>query len=315
MAGASADEEADYWPGYVDALTAMVKVLTFVMMLLAVAVFAVSQKVAKQSLEAISKAVGVEIDPKAKPAEATAELVAKLKMRSEPALAKVEPEPPSTRTELLREPAASDPAVIVTAPEPAVVVTAPKPAVVVTAPEPAVAVPLPEPAATVPLPMPPAATPQIAALPQAAVPPEPPVAAEPERAKPEAVPMPRPAVIENPTDPNLPKPAAAAVAEAVDALITVKFKAAAVKVDATTSEEIGRRLKAAPSGDVARFVVRGYAETSGGAVSEGRRLAFYRAMMVRQTLVAHGIPADHIVLNVRDTARNGEGEVVKVSVQ
>lgn len=277
MAGASTDEEGDYWPGYVDALTAMVKVLTFVMMLLAVAVFTISQKVAKQSLDEISKAVGVQIDPKAKPAEATAELVAKLKTRTEVAPGRTEPEPP-----------------------PPMARTEPRPETV------------PEPPAVEPTPSPP---PVIAALPQVVPPAEPPPAVEPEPAKPVAAPVPPAPVIENATAPHEPRPAAAALAEVADALITVKFKPTAVKVDPTTSEEIGRRLKTAPSGDVARFVVRGFAETSGGAVSEGRRLAFYRAMMVRQTLVAHGVPADHIVLNVRDTARNGEGEIVKVSVQ
>ena len=37
------DEGDNYWPGYVDALTSMVQVLAFVMMMLALAVFSLSQ--------------------------------------------------------------------------------------------------------------------------------------------------------------------------------------------------------------------------------------------------------------------------------
>lgn len=55
------DEEGDYWPGYVDALTAMVKVLSFVMMLLAVAVFVLSQNVSKSMVEKIAKAAKVPV--------------------------------------------------------------------------------------------------------------------------------------------------------------------------------------------------------------------------------------------------------------
>jgi preprotein translocase subunit SecE len=39
------EEGENYWPGYVDALTSMVQVLAFVMIMLAMAVFVISQSV------------------------------------------------------------------------------------------------------------------------------------------------------------------------------------------------------------------------------------------------------------------------------
>lgn len=66
MAGGGGDSEGgDYWPGYVDALTAMVKVLAFVMMLLAVTVFMLSQKISKQAIQTLAEAANVEVPPDA----------------------------------------------------------------------------------------------------------------------------------------------------------------------------------------------------------------------------------------------------------
>src|SRR5258708_12763601 len=57
------EEGENYWPGYVDALTSMVQVLAFVMMMLAMAVFVLSQSVSKRAVEAIAKAVNAEVKP------------------------------------------------------------------------------------------------------------------------------------------------------------------------------------------------------------------------------------------------------------
>jgi hypothetical protein len=57
-------EEGDnYWPGYVDALTSMVQVLAFVMMMLALAVFVLSQSVSKKAVEAIAQAINADVKP------------------------------------------------------------------------------------------------------------------------------------------------------------------------------------------------------------------------------------------------------------
>ena len=59
------DESENYWPGYVDALTSMIQVLAFVMLMLAMAVFVLSQSVSKHAVEAIANAVNADVKPNA----------------------------------------------------------------------------------------------------------------------------------------------------------------------------------------------------------------------------------------------------------
>jgi hypothetical protein len=54
---AASDNEENYWPGYVDALTTMTMVLTFIMLVLGLAVFSLSQNVSKGMLESIANAM------------------------------------------------------------------------------------------------------------------------------------------------------------------------------------------------------------------------------------------------------------------
>jgi hypothetical protein len=60
MAGSSSDEDENYWPGYVDALTTMTMVLTFIMMVLGVMVFVLSQDAVSSKLGMIARALKIE---------------------------------------------------------------------------------------------------------------------------------------------------------------------------------------------------------------------------------------------------------------
>jgi hypothetical protein len=53
MSSSAEDEEENYWPGYVDALSTMTMVLTFVMMILVVVVFQLIQNTSRSLLERI----------------------------------------------------------------------------------------------------------------------------------------------------------------------------------------------------------------------------------------------------------------------
>jgi Na+-transporting methylmalonyl-CoA/oxaloacetate decarboxylase gamma subunit len=75
MASASEDNE-NHWPGYVDALTTMTMMLIFVMMILSVAMFSMSETVSRSMVERIAQAAGIEIDSDAKPIEEYAQQVA-----------------------------------------------------------------------------------------------------------------------------------------------------------------------------------------------------------------------------------------------
>jgi hypothetical protein len=66
MAGSSDGEDENYWPGYVDALTTMTMVLTFILMVLGIVVFSLSQSVSRAYLEAIAEAAQVEGGTKSK---------------------------------------------------------------------------------------------------------------------------------------------------------------------------------------------------------------------------------------------------------
>jgi hypothetical protein len=57
------DDNENHWPGYVDALTTMTMVLTFVMMVLGIAIFTLSQNVSRGFLDAIARAVNVSANP------------------------------------------------------------------------------------------------------------------------------------------------------------------------------------------------------------------------------------------------------------
>ena len=71
-------EEENYWPGYVDALTSMVQVLAFVMMLLAMAVFVLSQNVSKSAVKAIAQAANMDVPPDANVQQLTALVIDEL---------------------------------------------------------------------------------------------------------------------------------------------------------------------------------------------------------------------------------------------
>ena len=90
------EEGENYWPGYVDALTSMVQVLAFVMMMLAMAVFVLSQKVSKTAIEAIAKAVHADTKPNASVNELTQAVMDRIAQNAQvaPTPSPVPPPPP-----------------------------------------------------------------------------------------------------------------------------------------------------------------------------------------------------------------------------
>ena len=89
------EEGENYWPGYVDALTSMVQVLAFVMMMLAMAVFVLSQSVSKKAVEAIAKAVNADVKPGADVKQLTQAVVAQIDrlQKSAPPVSETEQSP------------------------------------------------------------------------------------------------------------------------------------------------------------------------------------------------------------------------------
>jgi hypothetical protein len=87
-----------------------------------------------------------------------------------------------------------------------------------------------------------------------------------------------------------------------EALLTLVFPNRAFSIDPATSAEIKDFLKQSSVGDgKGKLLVRAQAFVGNGSITESRRIAYYRAMMVRKELIAAGIPADKISLHVDET--------------
>ena len=231
------EEDGDYWPGYVDALTSMVQVLAFVMMLLAMAVFVLSQNVAKSAVEAIAKAAKMDVPADADVNQLTSKVLEALEKQQ-----KVEP------TEAVPPPP----------PPPAATADA-----------------------TVEAPAPNATT----------------VGVSPERRS-----SSRPVSREKPVEP------------ASDAKrINLRFADRAFRIDQRGIAELAAFVgdtRAAES--KTRLVIRAFASSADGALSEARRLAYYRAMTVRRELTERKIRPEEIRINVYDTNDKDQGSSVEI---
>jgi hypothetical protein len=60
--------------------------------------------------------------------------------------------------------------------------------------------------------------------------------------------------------------------------------------------------------------INAYSYSGEGAVSEARRLAYYRAMMARKQLIEAKVPAGNIRININDTADKEKGSTVETVV-
>src|SRR5438477_6835096 len=93
------DESENYWPGYVDALTSMIQVLAFVMLMLAMAVFVLSQSVSKHAVEAIANAVNADVKPNADIKQLTQAVMDRLQQLGSAAPVSASNRPPDPSTE------------------------------------------------------------------------------------------------------------------------------------------------------------------------------------------------------------------------
>lgn len=224
------DESDNYWPGYVDALTSMVQVLAFVMMMLAMAVFVLSQSVSKRAVEAIAAAVNADVKPNSDMKQLTQAVIDKL--------------------DALRKSASPDPAKDKPPPSPAEASPADEQKIVGS---------------------------RIAS-----------------RAQPRTAPVePRP---------DAPR-------------LAIEFEGGSYRLDEPRMRSIAGFVDqhgvAAKSKSI---VVNAFAYTGEGAISEARRLAYYRAMMARKQLIDAKVRPDNIRINVNDVADQAKAQTVEIIV-
>jgi hypothetical protein len=230
------EEGENYWPGYVDALTSMVQVLAFVMMMLAMAVFMLSQNVSKKAVEAIAQAVNADAKPGAGIKELTQAIVDKLNKNTQPAAAAPPPAAPT--------PPASKPAPATSDASPA----------------------------------------------------------------PEKLIGTRVGDTQGPKERNFQTPANA------PHLVT-DFNDRSFTIDQQREQSLAAFVEKNKIVEAAQAVViNAYAYSGDGALSEARRLAYYRAMTTRKQLVDAKVKPENIRVNVNDTADKEKGSTVDTIV-
>jgi hypothetical protein len=236
------EEGENYWPGYVDALTSMVQVLAFVMIMLAMAVFVISQSVSKHSVEAIAKAVHADAKPNADIKQLTQAIMDKVQQLQSAAPVSDSNKPSSPSAE----------ASAGTSVAPANVANDSHPEKIVGM--------------------------RVSG-------------AQPRNDQ---------APVQIPSD--APR-------------IRVAFEERSFKIAQERAQSLAKFIdenKVIEQGQV--VIINAYAYSGDGALSEARRLAYYRAMMARKQLVDEKVRADSIRINVNDTADKDKGSTVEMIV-
>jgi flavin-binding protein dodecin len=229
MAHAQDDANENHWPGYVDALTTMLMVLTFVMMIMGIAVFAMSQNVSRIIVETIARAALIDppIDGVPVP-ELTERILEKLRLHP--------PRAPVKSAEQARvEAHASQP-------------DGNRPAAAEGQPAPAQSALLGE------------ETRMVSAQP-AHVPPAP----GPVRS------------------------------EVAGQALVLEFQPRATRLDEAATQGLARALDSEPRFRNAEVIeVRAAVDRTAPSVTDARRVAYYRAMLVRAQLLGAGLPAARV---------------------
>ena len=225
-------EDENYWPGFVDALTTMVMVLTFIMMILGLTVFSLSQNVSKILLAQIADAVNVDVPASDLSEEVVNKIIAAIgsqkkeiegqKRKARDMVAEKTIEERSQREALLVLPGDKHQSQT--------------------------------PADIKPLP-------------------------------------------------------AGAVAGDTEIALTIVFQNNAAMYDETVRRAIMAFGQKAQDGD---FIIRAYAVDNSGTITEARRLAYYRAMLVRQELVKDGLKPGQVVAQIDDSVDVKDRSVVRI---
>jgi hypothetical protein len=232
------EESDNYWPGYVDALTSMVQVLAFVMMMLAMAVFVLSQSVSKHAVEAIAKAVNADVKPNADIKQMTQAVMDQIQ-RLRPSSLTSETKQPELPTE-------SSANKSVTSSDPA-------------------------------------NDSKIMGM--------------------------RVSSMRSSSDPATSQPPPDAPR------LTVGFEERSFKMDQERAQSLAQFIDENKVVERSQpIIINAYAYSGDGALSEARRLAYYRAMMARKQLVDQKVRADSIRINVNDTAVKDKGSTVEMII-
>lgn len=225
-------EDENYWPGFVDALTTMVMVLTFIMMILGLTVFSLSQNVSKILLAQIADAVNVDVPASDLSEEVVNKIIAAIGSQKK----EIEGQKRKARD----------------------------------------------------------------------------MAAEKtieERSQREALLVLPGDKHQSQTPADIKPLPAGAVAGDTEIALTIVFQNNAAMYDETVRRAIMAFGQKAQDGD---FIIRAYAVDNSGTITEARRLAYYRAMLVRQELVKDGLKPGQVVAQIDDSVDVKDRSVVRI---
>jgi hypothetical protein len=97
--------------------------------------------------------------------------------------------------------------------------------------------------------------------------------------------------------------------------IRVAFEERSFKIGQESAQSLAKFVdenKVVEQGQV--VIINAYAYSGDGALSEARRLAYYRAMMARKQLADQKVRTGSIRINVSDTADKDKGSTVEMIV-
>jgi preprotein translocase subunit SecG len=228
------DEQVNYWPGYVDALTTMTMVLTFVMMILALAVFLLSNNVSKAVLENVVREIDAEMPDNPTPVALKQAILDRIS------------DSERDRTDLTSR---SD---------------------------------------------------------------DKPGQADPQHDS-DAI---APTEIAAGKIDDVEEPDGKTRISTTPATLTIRYEGNEARLDEKTTEQVRAFLESSEDiQNATRLLVRAFASAEMGGITQSRRIAYYRAMLLRAELVNNGVPANRIQIDVVETRERAEAATAKVYTQ
>lgn len=290
MAGGGSSEEENYWPGFVDALTTMVMVLTFIMMILGVVVFAMSQNISKQLVQQIAEAANVQAKVGGTAEEVKEQIIAAIKASR---AAKVDQDEAKAKTQEAMRVESQ-----------------------------AMTAPATNPSARTILPAPPQAAEERDAKKSAGgspredpktgekddhkvAPPPSPIQQDPGKSEPDRR-------IESTKVNDVATNSSGVSISDAGSILTVAFQKRVVQLDEPAMDDLKKLVASSTAFRSAnRLEVKGYADVSVLGVTEARRIAYYRTMLIRKQLVAVGFDPNKITVRIEDASAQ-DGDLVRV---
>ena len=95
--------------------------------------------------------------------------------------------------------------------------------------------------------------------------------------------------------------------------LTLHFVPRSFKVEAEEAAPVTGFIEGnAIVGNNTKLVIRAYSAPADGALSEARRMAYYRAMMARKVLTERKVPPQNIQIKILDTPDQAQGSTVDI---